>query len=46
MLTMGGYGAFVWTAYFITVFVFGINLFATARERHQVKKIIRQYHES
>jgi heme exporter protein CcmD len=50
ILSMGGYGLYVWTAYSITLLVFGINLFAALFEKKQVKKTLRQYfsqtHES
>jgi heme exporter protein CcmD len=48
-LAMGGYAKFVWTAYGITLFVFGINIVVSLREKKQIKKIIQQYlsqHES
>lgn len=43
LLTMGGYGVYVWSAYGITLGVFGINLIIDLRERQRVKKIIKQY---
>jgi heme exporter protein CcmD len=43
MLAMGGYGAYVWTAYGITLLAFAINLVLGWREKIQVRKIIRQY---
>lgn len=42
-LTMGGYGWYVWPAYCITLFVFGINLFIFSREKKQVRKTIKRY---
>lgn len=43
VLTMGGYGLYVWTTYSLTLLVFGINVFASFRERKQVKNILRGY---
>lgn len=47
---MGGYGVFVWPAYFITVGVFGINLLLALREKKRVQSFIQHYlnqqHES
>lgn len=43
LLSMGGYGVYVWTTYSITLFVFGINLFYSLREKRQIKKIIKEY---
>lgn len=50
LLSMGGYGAYVWTAYGVTLFVFGINIIISIKEKYKVTKIIQQYlvhkHES
>jgi heme exporter protein D len=49
MLEMGGYAKYVWTAYGITLFVFGINIVISLREKKQIKKIVQHYlsrHES
>jgi heme exporter protein CcmD len=46
LLEMGGYGAFVWPAYAITLFVFGINLVLFSHEKKQVKKIITQLNKT
>ena len=43
ILAMGGYGAYVWSAYAITLIVFGINLFVSFREQRRIKKTIRNY---
>jgi heme exporter protein CcmD len=43
ILAMGGYGAYVWSAYVITLTVFGINLFASYREHRRIKKTLRHY---
>ena len=43
LISMGGYGAYVWTAYGITLLAFGINIGVSLREKKQVKKIIQQY---
>jgi heme exporter protein CcmD len=42
-LAMGGYGAYVWTAYGITLLAFGISIALSLHERNKVRKIIRQY---
>jgi heme exporter protein CcmD len=41
--TMGNYGIYVWTAYFITIAVFGIILLLSYREKIAVKKTIQQF---
>lgn len=41
LLSMGGYGFYVWPAYCITLFVFGFNLVLFAREKKQIKKILQ-----
>ena len=49
IIAMGGFGAYVWTAYGITLLVFGINIFASLREKKQVKKTLQDFftqHES
>jgi len=38
---MGEYGTYVWTAYSITLFVFGLNIFMTYREKHKIKKLLK-----
>lgn len=43
IISMHGYGMYVWPAYFITLFIFGINLFSTLTEKQQTKKRIKQY---
>lgn len=45
LLAMGGYGAYVWPAYVITLGVFGINLATTFFEKNRVKKFLKNYHE-
>jgi heme exporter protein D len=42
-INMGGYGAYVWTAYGITLLAFGMNLFLSLREKRQVRKILQRY---
>jgi heme exporter protein CcmD len=42
LLTMGNYGVYVWTAYAVTVAVFGLNVLMGYRESRAIKKIIRQ----
>lgn len=37
---MGGYGAYVWSAYGITLAVFAINIFLSFNEKKKIKKII------
>lgn len=41
LLTMGGYGIYVWPAYGITLCVFVINLFLTYKEKKQIKNLIK-----
>jgi len=43
LIDMGGYGAYIWTTYAITLLVFGINLFTSIHEKRRVKKMIQQY---
>jgi heme exporter protein CcmD len=43
ILAMGGYGIYVWSAYAITLMVFGINLVASFFEYRRVRKTIRHY---
>lgn len=43
LFSMGNYGAYVWTAYGITLLAFGINIFLSLREKKHVRKIIQQY---
>ncbi len=43
LLSMGGYGIYVWPAYVITLAVFGINIFSSLKEKRAAKKIIQQY---
>jgi heme exporter protein CcmD len=43
IFSMGGYGAYVWPAYCITIFVFAMNFFATFQEKNRIKKIVKQY---
>ncbi len=42
-INMGGYGVFVWAAYFITFMVFMLNIFFIILEKKQVKKNFKQY---
>jgi heme exporter protein CcmD len=42
LFSMGGFGWYVWPAYCVTLFVFGINFMLSLREKNQVKKIIRK----
>lgn len=46
IINMGGYGIYVWSAYFITLTVFAINLLLTLNEKKQIKNIIRHYLKS
>ncbi|HSW68833.1 MAG TPA: heme exporter protein CcmD [Gammaproteobacteria bacterium] len=41
LFTMGGYGWYVWSAFSITFFVLGFNLFLFAYEKKQIKKNLR-----
>jgi heme exporter protein CcmD len=47
-MSMGGYAAYVWTAYGITLLAFAMNLAVSFREKKQVRKMIQQFlrHES
>jgi heme exporter protein CcmD len=38
ILVMGGYGVYVWTAYAITLIVFGLNVYYALCEKKQIKK--------
>lgn len=40
---MGHYGVYVWSAYAITLFIFGINIFSVFREKKQLQKFIKHY---
>jgi heme exporter protein CcmD len=42
VISMGGYGYYVWSAYSITLLVFGINIFNLWQEKKLIKKLIRQ----
>jgi heme exporter protein CcmD len=42
-VSMGGYSLYVWPAYFITLLVFGINIFFTLNEKKHIKKLIKHY---
>lgn len=42
---MGGYGWYVWPAYFITLSVFGINLWVTFFEKKRIRQFVKNYHE-
>jgi len=41
LLSMGGYGLYVWPAYCITLGVFGLNWWLFSREKKHIQKIIR-----
>lgn len=43
---MGGYALYVWTAYGLTLFVFGINVWLTFSEKRHINKIIKQVNVS
>jgi heme exporter protein CcmD len=43
LLHMGGYGVYVWTAYSMTLLVFGINFLAAWNEKRKTKKIVQQF---
>lgn len=38
-LQMGGYGVYVWSAYAVTLMVFGINIFLAYVEKRKIKKM-------
>lgn len=46
ILEMGGYANYVWPAYCIVLLVLGFNLFFTLKEKHKIKKTVRQYYQS
>jgi heme exporter protein CcmD len=43
ILSMGGYGIYVWAAYVITLVIFGLNLLVCVVEKKQTHKIIRRH---
>jgi heme exporter protein CcmD len=43
LISMGGYGLYVWTAYGITLSVFAINIGLVFLEKARVKKISKHY---
>ena len=43
ILSMGGYGIYVWSAYALMLAVFSLNLFFIFKEKKQVKKAIKHY---
>ncbi len=43
MLSMGGYGIYLWPAYGITLAVFSINFISAILEKRRVKNIIKNY---
>ena len=43
LVSMGGYGFYVWPAYSITLFVFVINFFLFSHEKKQIKKTLQHY---
>jgi len=42
ILHMGGYGAYIWSTYGLTLLVFGFNVFRAWQEKRYVRKIILQ----
>ncbi len=44
-MIMGGYGAYVWSAYGITLFVFCLNIWISYQEMKKIKKKITLYRE-
>ncbi len=45
-LTMGGYGAYVWSAYGIGLSVFLINFWLVINTKRQIKKLFKRIHHS
>ena len=43
LMSMGGYGWYVWPAYGITLFVFGFNIVSALLEKNRVKKTVGQF---
>ena len=41
-LAMGGYAAYVWTAYGVTAIVIGLNVWLANRRLRQVRETLRQ----
>ncbi|MES2219149.1 MAG: heme exporter protein CcmD [Pseudomonadota bacterium] len=46
LLAMGGYGVYVWSAYGITLAVFGLNIVMSYREMKRVRKIYQHQQTS
>ena len=45
IISMGGYGIYVWPAYCITLGVLGLNLLTTFFEKRRVKNFVKNYYE-
>lgn len=43
IIHMGGFGAYVWPAYFVTFFIFGLNIILVLLQKRQAKKILQQF---
>lgn len=43
IFSMGGYAAYVWPAYCITLLVFGINFFSAITEKRKIKSLLKQH---
>lgn len=46
LFNMGGYENYVWSAYGVTLIVFGINIIMMMLEKRRVKKILKHFYES
>jgi len=42
LITMGGYGLYVWPAYGITLSVFFINLLMSLKEKQAIRKALKE----
>ncbi len=43
IIYMGGFGAYVWPAYGITFFIFGLNILSALLQKRHTKKILQQF---
>jgi heme exporter protein CcmD len=43
IISMGGYGAYVWSAYSMTFFVFSVLAFLTLKDKKKMKKTLQRH---
>lgn len=43
IISMNGYGIYVWPAYLFMMLIFAINLFTTVKEKKYIHKMIRLF---